>query len=261
MSGVKIWHNNKIVDQLIMSSTGASWLMGDGAFETIRTYSGVPFELELHLQRLIQSLTHLVIPHPDLEQIESGVFEVIRSNPAEPYGRLRISVFADGDLVISHQPYEVARQNDTLAKYPEFKHSKYSIAKTKSASYAENFRAIRLAKQRGYSDSLFINERGEVVESALANVIYLIEGHWFTPPLESGCLPGVTRGLLVEHFGLQELALKESELGNSSAVALVSSLREISTVERYESNLYPSSKELAELQTSFSNWIRDRIRV
>lgn len=260
MSGVKIWHNNRIVDQLIMSPTGASWLMGDGAFETIRTYSGVPFALELHLKRLIQSLTHLEIAHPDVELIENGVFEVIRSNPAEPYGRLRISMFSDGDLVISHQPYEVARQGVTLAKYPEFKYSNYSIAKTKSASYAENFRAIRLAKQRGYNDALFVNERGEVVESALANLIYLKDGHWFTPQLESGCLPGVTRGLLVEHFGLQELALKEAELGNCSAVGLVSSLREIAIVERYESNLYPSSKELAELQTSFSNWIRDIIR-
>lgn len=258
---MKIWHNNKLVDELMLSASGAAWLMGDGAFETIRTYSGIPFALNRHLQRLSESLAHLEINPVDTRQIIDGVNNVIKANPVHNFGRLRITVFSDGNLVITHVPYEPTNQPVTLAKYPDVKSSTYSIAKTKSNSYAENFRALRLAQQRGFSDSLFINEKNEVVESALANVIFFKDGQWLTPKLESGCLPGVTRALLIENFGVEESTLLEPGLSNCLAVALISSLREIVVVERYESNLYPSFKPLEELQASFSKWIRDNIQL
>ena len=256
---MKIWHNDRLVDHLEMPPAGAAWLMGDGAFETIRTYSGVPFALERHLKRLNESLIHLVITPINGNLICEAVREVIAANPAEPYGRLRISIFSDGELVVTHVPFSEVIEDASLAKYPQVKNSTYSIAKTKSSSYAENFRALRMAKQRGFTDALFVNERNEVVESALANVIYLQNDEWLTPELESGCLPGVTRALLIENFGVRESVLREPDLAACQAVAVISSLREIVAVERYESNLYPSSKQLRELQASFGNWIRDSI--
>ena len=256
---MKIWHNDHLVDQLQMPPAGAAWLMGDGAFETIRTYSGIPFAFERHLQRLDESLIYLAIAPVDRNLVADGVRQVIAANPAASYGRLRITVFSDGELIITHVPFNETHQDASLAKYPQIKNSTYSIAKTKSSSYAENFRAMRLAKQRGFTDALFINERDEVIESALANVIYLQNDEWFTPPLDSGCLPGVTRALLIENFGVRESVLKEFEMADCQAIAVISSLREIVAVERYESNLYPSSQQLRELQASFGKWIRDNI--
>ncbi len=50
-------------------------------------------------------------------------------------------------------------------------------------------------------------------------------------------------------------------MGKVETLALVSSLREIQAIERYESILYPISKSLTELQSSFHAWVRDKLGV
>jgi branched-subunit amino acid aminotransferase/4-amino-4-deoxychorismate lyase len=126
-------------------------------------------------------------------------------------------------------------------------------------SYAENSFALRGAREKGFSDVVLVNERGEVMESALANLIWFQVGQWWTPSLESGCLPGVTRGLLVENFGVKEGRLLERDLSNVSALAITSSVREIVGVERYESNFYSDSQAVRDLQDSFSAWILGKL--
>jgi para-aminobenzoate synthetase/4-amino-4-deoxychorismate lyase len=56
---------------------------------------------------------------------------------------------------------------------------------------------------------LFLNERGEITEGARSNVFLREEGDWFTPPVESGLLPGVMRSALLED---QELRAREKVL-------------------------------------------------
>lgn len=258
---MKIWHNTKLVDQVELPQTSGAWLMGDGAFETIRTYLGRPFALEQHLIRLQNSLEHLQIKAPEMKDVLAGVEEVLAANAPHENGRLRITVYSDGQWLATHFPYEASITPSKLMRYPDIKFSKYAIANVKSASYAENFRAIRLARARGFDDCLFVNEKDEVIESAMANVLWLRDGKWFTPKLSSGALPGVTRALLIQHFGVLESTLQESEMGKAESLALVSSLREIQPVERYESILYPNSKLVTEFQSSFHAWVRDKLGI
>lgn len=133
------------------------------------------------------------------------------------------------------------------------------LARVKSASYAESSLALRLATAQGFDDAIFVNEREEVVETALANLIWLEDEQWFTPTLQSGCLPGVTRALLIENFGVHEGVLPVSEIQSVRALALTSSVREIVAIERYESNLYPTSQPLQELQASFHAWVLGKL--
>ncbi len=261
MGNLKVWHNTQLVNDFQLSATSSAWLMGDGAFETIRTYQGKPFALEHHLERLKNSLTHLQIKTPEAAELATGIDSVVAANPHFENGRLRITVFSDGQWLITHQPYEINSAPAKLMRYPDAKFSNYSIANTKSTSYAENFRALRLAQSNGFDDCLFINEKGEVVESSVANILWLKDGLWYTPRITSGALPGVTRALLIEHFEIRESTLQESNLGKVETLALVSSLREIQAIERYESILYPISKSLTELQSSFHAWVRDKLGV
>jgi para-aminobenzoate synthetase/4-amino-4-deoxychorismate lyase len=83
----------------------------------------------------------------------------------------------------------------------------------------------RLARHPGADDVLLVNERGEVTESCTANLAVRIGGTWWTPPLGSGCLPGVERGLLVAAGRLRERALRPGDLLRAEELALVSSLR------------------------------------
>jgi para-aminobenzoate synthetase / 4-amino-4-deoxychorismate lyase len=72
---------------------------------------------------------------------------------------------------------------------------------------------------------ILINEHDEVTETTIANLAVRIDGRWYTPPVESGALPGVERGRLVDAGRLQERAITEAELWRAEAVAVVNSLR------------------------------------
>jgi branched-subunit amino acid aminotransferase/4-amino-4-deoxychorismate lyase len=256
---MKIWLNDCLVDQLVLPPTGGGWLLGDGIFESLRTYNGTPFALDRHIERLNRSAEKMKISAPSREQIENGVREVIRANSAIPFGRLRITLLSDAQHIITHVAFTEDQSFIALGRHEFAISSRISTSGLKTISYAENSLALRSARERGYDDVILVNERGEVMESALANLIWLSDGQWWTPSLESGCLPGVTRGLLVENFGVQEGTLLEKDLPKVSALAITSSVREIVGVERYEGNFYSHSQEVRELQDSFSAWILGKL--
>jgi len=74
-------------------------------------------------------------------------------------------------------------------------------------------------------DVLLINERAEVVESTIANLLYRVGDEWFTPPLESGGLPGIGREILLESGEVRERVLPLAELRVCDELAVVNSLR------------------------------------
>jgi para-aminobenzoate synthetase/4-amino-4-deoxychorismate lyase len=83
----------------------------------------------------------------------------------------------------------------------------------------------RSARHSHADDALLVNERGEVTETTRANVAALIDGAWWTPPLESGLLPGVERSRLLELGQLRERVLTIADLERAEGVAIMNSLR------------------------------------
>ncbi len=74
-------------------------------------------------------------------------------------------------------------------------------------------------------DVLLVNERAEVVETTIANLLYRRGDDWFTPPLDSGGLPGIGREVLVSSGAVSERVLLLAELGACEELAIVNSLR------------------------------------
>jgi para-aminobenzoate synthetase / 4-amino-4-deoxychorismate lyase len=83
----------------------------------------------------------------------------------------------------------------------------------------------RLARHPAADDVVLVNERGEVTESCTANLAVRLDGQWWTPPLESGCLPGIERARLVADGVLHERVLRPADLHRAEELALVNSLR------------------------------------
>jgi branched-chain amino acid aminotransferase len=124
----------------------------------------------------------------------------------------------------------------------------------KSLSYGFNARALRYAKGQNADDAIFTNHRGEVIESSLANVLVWDGSTWWTPSLDSGCLPGVTRQLLIEYFGVKEKVIKSEELQEVECLALSSSLRGVQAISRFQGISYSSQGEVDRLRQDFANW-------
>ena len=97
----------------------------------------------------------------------------------------------------------------------------------KTTRRAEYDRGWRSAEALGAFDTLFFNERGELTEGGRSNVFVKLEGRWWTPPLSSGVLPGVMRGVLLEEAepGAQERVLTRADVLNAEALRVCNALR------------------------------------
>jgi len=74
-------------------------------------------------------------------------------------------------------------------------------------------------------DLLYLNQRGELCEGSRSNVYLLVRGVWYTPPVSSGCLPGVQRAELLEHEQAHERVLTLRDLQQADGIRLSNALR------------------------------------
>ena len=74
-------------------------------------------------------------------------------------------------------------------------------------------------------DIIFWNERGEITESTIANVVVPIDGELFTPPVESGLLAGTFRNQLLAEGKIKERVITIEELKNAEEFFLINSVR------------------------------------
>jgi len=81
------------------------------------------------------------------------------------------------------------------------------------------------ASHPDYDDVLLMNERGEITESTIANVVVEVDGERLTPPLSSGLLGGTFREELLEQGEIREAVITPEMLKAANSVWLVNSVR------------------------------------
>jgi len=225
-------------------------VLGDGVFETLRTYNNRVFALDRHIKRMRLGLEQIVVTGLDEELVKLSIQKILDEEPLD-CGALRIAYYSDGTLIVSHKPYNPSNAGLTcLTSDAQGMASSY-----KSTSYSSRLSLRRFALAEGFDDTILINGEGLVSELSTSNLLIRFEDRWITPSLESGCLPGVTRGLLIENFGVTEERVTRKELERVSGAAAISSLREIQVIKSIDGKDFPSSRELRELQESFSTWV------
>ena len=133
---------------------------------------------------------------------------------------------------------------------PWTRNERSPLAGTKSISYAENSIALAWAKAQGADEGLFTNTRNEWCEGTTSNLFLIRQGRLQTPPLSSGCLPGVTRALLLhwsqeKGIPVEELPLPMDALTQAEGILLTSSIREVQVVSHVNGiPIDPSSTSL-----------------
>jgi branched-chain amino acid aminotransferase len=247
-------------EQAKVSVFDRGFLYGDAVFETMRTYGGVPFELDAHMARLERSASRVFIELPvPLASIRAEVLEAVRQadhpesfvrvvvtrGPAEELGLapelagrpLRVitvgpleppppEAYRDGVAVITHRTRRVT--DATIA------------VGAKVTNYLVSVIAMRRARAVGAVEAVVVDGNGYVVEGATSNVFVVLSGRLVTPPEDAGILLGITRARVLEvarSLGLDpELrALSLSELRDAEEVFISSSIRELLPVVRVDS--------------------------
>jgi para-aminobenzoate synthetase/4-amino-4-deoxychorismate lyase len=178
-------------------------------FESILLDDGEYFLLAEHLERMSESAKYFGFPitriDADLEQIaadhEQGSFKV------------RLVLWKDGRIETQVTPIELLAEIKpvTLAAEPVDSSDRFLFHKT--------------TRRLSGDDVIFWNERGEVTESSIANLVVSIDGELFTPPIECGLLPGVFRNHLIAEGKIKERVITIGEFKNASEFYLINSVR------------------------------------
>ena len=243
-------HNDEIRDagERIVSPGQVGLLNGWGVFSTIRVYDGVMFQWERHWARMQRDAKRLRVPFPEkAEWLEQRLIRLIDSNEALN-STLRVVVVrnqggmwqgpaATREFDVVAFTAEVNQWGDSvkLGIVPNARHAANEFAGVKYLSWSQNLTWYERAHEQGLDEVVLLNERGEVSECTSAN-IFIVEGpSVWTPPLSSGCLPGVTRALLLEEihvpgFHIGEKTLLPADLESADEVFITSTTRELMPV-------------------------------
>jgi branched-chain amino acid aminotransferase len=192
------------------------------------------------------------VPFPEsAEELRTRLMKLIEANHAEN-ATLRVVVVRNQggpfegpsidrkyDLIaftteLTDWPASVA-----LAMKADARHAKSEFAGTKIISWSFNLTWNEQAHERGFDEVVLLNERGEVAECTSANIFVIQGSNVWTPPLNSGCLPGVTRAILLEEIQVPGITLGEKtllpeDLERADRVFITSTTRDVLPVREIE---------------------------
>ena len=247
-------------------------LAGWGVFSTLRVQAGVLFEYERHWARMAHDAERMHVPMPrDSEQLRGWLLQLVAANQAWD-STLRVVVVRNGggmwegpapsgeacDVMALTAGLKPWGEGVTLMTQPHARHAACEFAGAKILSWAENLTWVERAQQAGFDELVLLNERGEVAECTSANVFIVEGGKVWTPPLASGCLPGVTRAILLESIAepgitVGERVLRPEDLLSADEVFITSTTRDLLAVKRIDHHvLAPRGEVRARLSQRFT---------
>lgn len=253
-----VWLNGdwkKELEAVVPVSDGGL-LRGEGVFETMLAQGGRVFELERHWRRLKRGCEAFGLDLPEVQDFRKICEELLERNgePSEHRVRVRITRSAHSLLVTSRVSVGYP-ETLVLQRSPFLRNERSALSGLKAISYGENSLALAQGKRAGADEVLFTNTRGDWCEGAWSNVFAVEDGRLLTPPLTSGCLPGVTRELIIElaqEAGIEliEEARNLVSLAKVEELFLTSSLLGVGPVSQWDGASFsvgPVTAHLAKL--------------
>lgn len=247
-------HNGRIepAGEKILSAGQVGLMAGWGVFSTLRVADGVLFAYERHWERMKRDAALLRIPFPDdANALHDDLLRLVEANEAWN-ATLRVYVIRNCGGIWEgpgiERAFDIVAYSTGLTQWgasvrlsvkPEARHSRCEFAGTKVNSWGWNLAWHEEAHTRGYDEVVLLNERGEVSECTSANIFAVHGSEVWTPPLDSGCLPGVTRALLLsdvraESIRVMERPLSLAGLESAGGVFITSTTRDVLPVSEIE---------------------------
>ncbi len=232
-----IWCNGNWVEAGGLPVADRGWTLGLSLFETILAIDGRAVFAERHLARLRVACGRWgwTLPETEFPSLMPGLLE--KRGLAAGRARLRLTVTGgsgtSGDLAggddrlvwLAAAPCEGPPADVAVLVSPWLRNERSPLAGLKCGSYAENVAALDHARRLGFGETLFFNTAGHLCEAAMANVFLVRGGKLLTPPLTAGCLPGITRGVILELAGAEEAEISPGDLDAAEEVFLTSATR------------------------------------
>ena len=189
---------------------------GDAVWEGLRIYDGRIFCLDEHLNRLMESAKSMAFEKiPTLAFIKEAVFTTLKANNMLDETHVRLTL-TRGKKITSGMNPQLNQFGCTLIILAEWKSAIYSGKKLKLVTsnirrnsplcldskihhnnLINNIIAKIEANHAKADDALMLDLNGFVAETNATNIFMIKKGAVFTP-FADACLPGITRGLIIE---------------------------------------------------------------
>ena len=231
------------------------FLYGEGVYETLRTYSRVPFLFERHLRRLRQSaaLMALTVPQSDPDFMQA-IQKTMEAHPKLDEAYIRVLLTrGEGELTYNPAACPVPTLVIIVKPFPappEWMFTKgirialVSVRRNhpaalnpmiKSNNLLNNALAMQEALKRGGEEALMQNQAGDLAECSQSNFFIVRRGMVQTPPLAAGLLPGITREFVLEladELGVpaKETRLTPADLESADEAFITGTTREVTPV-------------------------------
>ena len=218
-------------------------LLADGLFETLLVEAGHAWLLEEHLGRWQSSAALLGLPPPPgtatLQPLIAAAIErsgigkalgssgALRLNWSRGSGARGIDPPSNGSpsfwlqLSAIKPCFEPVR---VIVSPTETRSATSLLSRCKSFAYGASIQARRQALEAGADDALLASSAGGLCCGTSANLLVCRGGSWITPPLSSGCLPGVMRQRGLDRGLITEAPVNEQDLASCEAAILINSL-------------------------------------
>jgi branched-chain amino acid aminotransferase len=251
-----IFHNEELqaVEKVRLSPGQGGLICGWGLFTTAHIVRGEAFAYERHWRRLEKDagITRLPLTYSGAK-VRVHLQEVIRANNVQE-GCARIYLIwnnvgywrsdeqlPDVDLLITTADLPHYPQTLRLALREHGRHASSPLAGVKTISWLDSVWAAGEAQREACNEVVLLNERGEVSECTAANIFVVKNEKVLTPPLSSGCLEGVTRGVLMEIAAdagttVVEQTLRPEHLYEADEVFITSTNRNVIGVSEIAGN-------------------------
>jgi branched-chain amino acid aminotransferase len=249
--------NGKILpaDKASLSIDNRAFRYGYGLFETILVVDGIIQLADFHWQRLFKGMLALyfTIPkHFTPQALEEAVLQTVEKNELSSLCRVRLQVYAGpGGLydTVSQQPLfliecfpldaQILTLNEngvTTGIAERLNKSIDALSNLKSTNALIYAMAARQAKNNKWNDALILNDKGNIIESTIANIFWVKNKTIHTPPLAEGCVAGVMRAYLLQQlpalgYTVLEKPLTTDMLFSADEVFLTNAIRRIKWVK------------------------------
>lgn len=223
---MKAIYSNRMVDleDFCLDITNRGFLYGDGLFETIMFKDGKIKFLERHLDRLHRGMKALgMIPNKDINftNIENQVPQLVKVNNISHHARVKLQVWrksgglftplnneTDYLIIVQEQLSGSAIKLEAdISQEVKINYSQFSRFKT--CNMLPYILAGLEKEKRKIDELIILNGHGFVAECSAANIFWVKDGTYFTPSLESGCIEGIKRAVILEELNRRNIQYKE----------------------------------------------------
>jgi len=250
------WIDGRLVaaDRAAVSVFDRGFLYGDAVFETVRAYDGRLFLWPAHERRLAASLRAFGIPRPRCD-LRRAALDVVRARGVRdaavrvtvtrgrgeglvpPTGLVPTVVVAAREVPAD---LAVLRAQGAHAVLLPFGHGSGSVTDGhKTTAYLGAVLGKTRAAARRALEGIYVERDGTASEGTTSNLFVVRRGVVWTPPLGEGCLPGVTRSVVLrlaarDGVEVREGTLRARSLHAADELFLTASTLEVMPVVRLD---------------------------